>query len=371
MMMRSVAAIRLVRLFIAAAVAVLAGVALAWGFAEEPLTFRDPYTGQTTNEEISTIHADLTCVLALAAGFSTDDAALLLIWNQLTDSEALGPGAAISYTNAYTGAGPAFYPPPDPDVVCRGKIHSTAIWPRPADMVVSTSVTSRFGPYSPFFHFPRQNAQETGALHDWAWGLTDRLVGYEAYAWGAPADMTVLRAACRYTRTAVITTSVPAGSLEAFGVYLHSLADSYSHLACNAAMADLGMPWATHTTPPLDQSVPECDYHPRTPAANDVHGREFYTYTDALRTDAAIQHIYRELVARSQQREGRYWPIGLDAPLAAIAGAPTLSQTLYAFVHNWDFEQAAERRAYADQLAAAILAQRRAIQRLYLPLTTR
>ena len=60
MMMRSVAAIRLVRLFIAAAVAVLAGVALAWGFAEEPLTFRDPYTGQTTDEEISTVHADLT-----------------------------------------------------------------------------------------------------------------------------------------------------------------------------------------------------------------------------------------------------------------------------------------------------------------------
>ncbi len=362
---------RLVRLCLAVGVAFTAGTALAWAFAEEPITFRDPYSGQMFDEEISTIHDDLTYVLALAAGFSSHDANILRIWNQLTDSEALGPGDAISYTNAYSGPGSVFAPPPDPDLVCRGKIHTTAIWPRPADMVISTSVTSRFGPYSPFFHFPHQNGQELGALHDWGWGLTTELIGYEAYAWGAPADLTVLRADCLYTRTAVITTPVAAGSLEAFAIYLHALADSYSHQACIAALDSLGMPWATHTTPPLDQSVPECDYHPRTPTADDVHGREFYTYTDALRTDAAVQHLYRELTARSEQDRREFVPLALETPLVGIAGSPTLSQTLAAFVHTWDFEHAAERRAYADQLAAAILAQRQPRHRAYLPMALR
>jgi hypothetical protein len=94
-------------------------------------------------------------------------------------------------------------------------------------------VASRFGPYSPFFHFPRQNAEELGALHDWGWGVTDALVGYEAYAWGARS---VLGAPCTFTHTAVITTGLEAGSLAAFATYLHSLADSYSHLACIQAM---------------------------------------------------------------------------------------------------------------------------------------
>jgi hypothetical protein len=349
----------------AISVALFAGVALAFAFAEEPLTFRDPYTGQLTDEEISTIHDDLTYVLALAAGFSVSDSITLQIWNQLTDSEALGPGEAISYTNG----GGAFYPVPAPDVVCRGKAHSTGIWPRPADMVISTSVTSRFGPYSPFFHFPHQNAQELAALHDWGWGLTDKLIGYEAYAWGAPTDLTVMRASCLYTRTAVITAPMAAGSLEAFATYLHSLADSYSHLECIAALDALGKPWATHTTPPIDVSVPACDYHPRTPQADDVHGREFYTYTDSLRTDAAIEHVYHELTARSWQREGRYYPLGLDERLAAAPGSPTLADALSAFVHTWDFNGAAERRAYADQLAAAILVQRRPLRRTFLPAT--
>ncbi len=353
------------RLLIALAVTIFAGATLVLAFAEEPLTFRDPYTGQFTDEEISTIHDDLTYVLALAAGFSVTDSVTLQVWNQLTDSEALGPGDAISYTNG----GGAFPPTPNPDTVCRGKVHSSVIWPQWADVTISTSVTSRFGPYSPFFHFPHQNDRELGALHDWGWGLTDQLVGYEAYAWGGPADLTVMRATCLFTRTAVITAPMTAGSLPAFATYLHSLADSYSHLDCIAAMDGLGRPWATHTTPPIDTSVPACDYHPRTPTADDVHGREFYTYTDALRTDAAISHVYQELTARSWQREGRHFPLGLDTPLAGMTGNPTLGDALYAFVHTWDFNAPAERRAYADQMAAVILAQRQPRQRVYLPLT--
>jgi len=343
----------------------LAGAGLVRAFAEEPLFFRDPYTGQTTDEEISTIHDDLTYVLALAAGFSVTDSQTLQIWDQLVDSEALGPGDAISYANG----GGSFYPAPDPDDVCRGKIHSHVIWPRWDDVVISTSVTSRFGPYSPFFHFPHQNAQELGALREWGWGRVDQLVGYEAYAWGGPADLTVVRAACRYTRTAIIDTGMAAGSLEAFATYLHALADSYSHLDCITAMDGLGLPWATHTTPPIDASVPACDYHPKTPTADDVHGREFYTYTDSLRTDAAIQQVYGELVARSLAAEGQYYPFALETPVVGVDGVATLGEALQAFVHDWDFEQAANRRAYADQIAAAVLTQRQPMRRAYLPVS--
>ncbi|MDQ1301803.1 MAG: Abhydrolase 3 protein [Chloroflexota bacterium] len=347
--------------------ALFAGAILVLAFAEEPLPFRDPVSGELTDEEVSTIHDDLTYVLALAAGFSISDSITLQIWDQLTDSEALGPGAVVSYTNG----GGAFYPAPDPDVVCAGKIHSKILWPRAGDIVISTSVTTRFGVYSPFFHFPRQTPAELGALHDWGWGAANTLIGYEAYAWGGPASATVMGASCLYTRSAVITAPMAAGSLEAFATYLHALADSHSHLACITAMDALGRPWATHTTPPIDQSVPACDYHPHTPQAADVHGREFYTHTDALRTDAAILAIYGELTARSMAREGRFRPFGLDEPLAGMAGSPTLSQTLAAFVHTWEFDAATQRRAYADQIAAAVLAQRQGRWRIYLPVLVR
>ncbi|RLC86003.1 MAG: hypothetical protein DRI79_10630, partial [Chloroflexi bacterium] len=363
-LVRSGKAVRLWLLIIAVTSSLLIYVGLAWAFAEEPIHFRDPYTGQTGEEweEISTIHDDLTYVLALAAGFSISDSITLQIWDQLVDSEQIGPGDAISYTNCTGGA---FYPPPDPDDVCGWKPHSHLIWPM-WDSVKDADhcVTSRFGPYSPFFHFPHNNNREVGALHDWGWGLTDTLSAYEAYAWGGPGEFTVMQASCLYTRTAAITTSIQAGSLEAFATYIHSLADYYSHRECIALMDSLGMPWATHTL----TGYPACDYNPLNPQPDDVHGREFYTYTDSLRTDAAIQHMYRELVARSLQREGEYFPLGMDTPLTAISGTPTLSETLSTFVHEWDFEHPYERRAWADQIAAAVLAQRSPLHRTYLPL---
>lgn len=349
---------RFLWLVMATIVPLLAIVTLVWAFAEERLTFRDPHTGQTTDDEISTIHNDLSYALALAAGFSVADSRTLQIWNQLVDSEQLGPDDAVAYTNC-SGA---FYSTPDPDAVCGWKPHSNVIWPL-WDLVKDpgSCVTSRFGPYSPFFHFPHQNDQELGALHDWAWGLTDTLIGYEAYAWGGPADFTVMQAKCLYTRTAVITTGIEAGSLEAFGTYLHSLADSYSHQDCIAALDSISMPWATHTL----AGYPACNYNPASPQSDDVHGREFGDYADTQRTDAAILHIYNELVARSLQREGLYPPISLAAP---ISGTETLSDVLHTFVHEWGYDQPENRRVLADQLAGAVLAQRLPDRRVYLPL---
>jgi hypothetical protein len=337
---------------LAVGLALLAWVTLAWAFAEEPLPFRDPYTGQSGEEWEEIITDSIT----------------LQVWNQLVDSEQIGPGEAVSYTNCTGGA---FYPTPSPaDPQVCGRPYVQVAWPRWDDMKdPSSCVTSRFGPYSPFFHFPHDNDRDLGGLHDWAWGITNTLTAYEAYAWGGA---TVMQADCLYTRTAVITIGIQAGSLEAFATYLHSLADYYSHQECIAHMDNIGMPWATHTL----TGHPSCDYNPSNPQPDDVHGREFYTYTDSLRTDAAIQHVYRELVARSLQREGEYFPISLDTPIlrlrsGQVSGLQKLSDLLYTFVHEWDFEHAAERRAQADLIASAVLAQRVPIRRIYLPVVVK
>ena len=366
-------------LVVSFAIALSVCAALVWAFAEEPVTFRDPSTLQPFDEETSTIHEDLTRILALAAGFSESDTARLVAWDQLVDSEQLGPGDAVSYTNC-SGS---FHAPPEARAVCNTPVISPlnhAIWPMAGSMKdADTCATSRFGVYSPFFHFPRDNANELGALRQWAWGMTDTLAGYEAYAWGGPLDMTVMRANCLYTRTAVIDTGIAAGSLEAFATYLHSLADHYSHRDCIAAMDALGMPWATHTL----TDVEPCNYNPNNMTNTDVHGREFFTYTDSARTDEAIRRLYSELVTRSVQREGSAHPLGMDTVLIiaeeratewsrapALAYTLTLSQALYNFVHTWEYSQAMERRAYGDQLVLALRALPRApVRRVFLPIT--
>jgi len=341
---------------------IIASATLVRAFAEEPIRFRDPPAplGEHSDEEISTIHDDLTYLMALAAGFSITDSNTLRVWNQLVDSEQLGAGASFSYTNC-SGA---FYPSPVPTDVCPGITNTQVAWPLWGSMKdPATCVTSRFGPYSPFFHFPRLNTWEMQSLHDWGWGITDTLWGYEAYAWGGA---TVMQATCRYTHTVAITTGIPAGSLPAFATYLHCLGDAYSHRDCIAVMDAMGMPWATHTLPPFSD-IYECNYNPWHHTNTDAHGREFGTQsmTDSLRTDEAARAIYGELVARSRQREGQYVPLTLDTP---ISGTETLSDVLYAFVHNWEYNQPLYRRAYADQAIERILALRQPRYRLYLPL---
>jgi hypothetical protein len=354
--------------FVFAVVITLAvSATIVWAFAEEPLGFRDPASGEVTGGVISTIHDDLSYVLALAAGFSITDSKILQVWNQLVDSEQL-TGTATTYSNCL-GSFPAA---PSADAVCGSKPHSNVVWPQWDDMAnTQTCATSRFGPYSPFFHFPHGSgplaARDIGALHDWGWGITDTLTGYEAYAWGRPTEVTVFQASCRYTRTSTIDTGIAAGSLQAFATYLHSLGDSYSHEECNAAMDALGMEWPTHTT----VTVTACLYHPNNMQADDVHGREFFTYTDSLRTDMAVRHVYAEMVSRSLRYEGQYPPLELGVRLAAISGTPTLSEALSTFVHAYDYNGAANRRAYGDALAVAVLWQRPLVRRTYLPMLLR
>lgn len=115
-------------LLVTISVILLLSATMVWAFAEEPLHFRDPYSGETGDNwpEVSAIHDDFTYTLALAAGFSVTDSTTLQIWDQLVDPEQIGPGDAISYSNC---TGRAFPPAPDPDAVCGFKPHSRQIWP--------------------------------------------------------------------------------------------------------------------------------------------------------------------------------------------------------------------------------------------------
>lgn len=333
----------------------------AFGFAEEPITFQDPLTQEIWDEQISTVHSDIVYALALAAGFTETAAATLTVYDQLVDSERLGPEDTVTYTNC-TGS---FTAAPEPAEVCSGGYgEGNQIWPMEYD---SSCTTSRYGPYSPFFHFPRQTTNEMGALKEWGWGRASNLAGYAAYAWGDAMD-TVYTAKCRYIRTEAINTGLAAGSLEAFGLYLHSLADSYSHLACINALDAQQKPnlWGTHTITPT--TVPECYYVPSNPKNSDAHGQEFGPDSSGTpRTDAAIEAVYNELIARSKQREGRYYPLSLTAKLKSLEGQPTLQTALLDFVHTWNFQKTKEapgvyadnRRALAQAIAQAAVAQRK------------
>ena len=276
-------------LIVAAIIILLAQVPVSvWGFAEEPIGFRDPATGTTYSPdpengrpEISTVHDDLTYALALAAGFSDTDSRLLQVWNQLVDSEFLPP--------SYSNCGGSFAPQPDPAVLYPGcKLNGTCeklIWPQWGNMQnANTCISSQFGPFSPFFHFPHRTGpladRDIGVLRDWAWGRTQTLVAYEAYAWGRITDLTVVTAPYRYVRSWPVDTTMEAGSLEAFATYLHALADSYSHEDCIAEMDAVGLEWATHT---ITNDYPACKYNPNNPQPDDVHGVEFGNTPNPIR----------------------------------------------------------------------------------------
>jgi hypothetical protein len=354
-------------------------VTLVRAYAEEAIYFRDPINATSLSAEpVSTIHTDLTYVLALAAGFTPAQSQEIMAWDQLVDSEQLTFGGTAKYSNC-NGSIPAA---PTAAAVCSGKITTHQIWPMwSKDEVPGASQscsTSRFGPYSPFFHFPLQNTAELGALHDWGWGTREYLSGYAAYAWGRPSDQTVMFATCRVRQAMEIETGIPAGSLQAFATYLHSLGDSYSHRECNAYIQTVdtgtaGPLWGTHTLPAGGENP--CTYDPSNMNAEDVHGVEFGSATaDSNRTDEAVKAIFAELSLRSVRREGAYKPLALDTQVA-LTGDPaysepiTLEKALYDFVHNWDYDHPADRRAFADRLAQALSdIPRQPNERIYLPL---
>jgi len=150
---------------------------------------------------------------------------------------------------------------------------------------------------SPFFHF----SHRSGPLR------RVTLVRCTIGPGGRPLSLTTMQTNYRYTRTAVITTGMAAGSLEVFATYLHSLADAYSHQDCIAAMDALGMPWATHTITQFgDPSVPACNYNPLNFERSVLCFRAQLDYDQP-----ASRRAYADLIARSalMQRNRVYLPV--------------------------------------------------------------
>jgi hypothetical protein len=325
-------------------------------YAEEPLPFYHPQTGEEVSVEISTLHFELTYALAIAAGFSVWDAMNLQVWDQLVDSEQISL-SALQLSLCFG----VFPEEPDPESSCPpGTDTSLQAWPLWSAVQGNACVFSRFGPYSPFFHFP--DALDLESLRQWAFGETHHLTGYAAYAWGA---LTILDAPCTLREPQIIDTGLSPGSLQAFAVYLHCLGDFHSHRDCMSALTTLHAPWGTHTLASLTASA--CNYNPMHPDNLDAHGKEFGTVAlnDSQRTLQGVLAIYQSLVQRSQLAEGWFPSLSLEDSVPRLDGAPTLQEVVEDFIFTWPFDNpqapgafAQNRRTLALRLARAITDQR-------------
>ena len=187
----------------------------AWGFAEEPLYFQDPFTGAAGIEKVSSVHTELARALALAAGFSNADAATISIFNQLTDSMRFSspPAGVIYYTNCL-GVFPADPNPYDRAICPSGRGQGAVLFPLYPNSVYTNGRPCTFarpGVFGPFFHFPRTDNGELENARKWAWGEAKVLKGYAAYSWGTPGEEAI-DGVCHYQMPMNIETGLQPGS---------------------------------------------------------------------------------------------------------------------------------------------------------------
>ncbi len=308
----------------------------------DPQDYPTPVAARTTyTPNVSSIHFDLVGALAIAAGFSVTDAATMQAYSQGTDSGNL-PGANPVYT--FT-ADPANYPPAPPIT----SVPTSALCPSPATTAPTVTLgatdimtengntievfTSRFGPYGTFFHEPHNRADELGAIQDWATGQTDVLTavvtfGYSStakYDWQGIANI-YETTPCFVTDTARVDTgNITAGSVAAFGIYLHSLGDNWSHQECLSATEALGWPFAAHV-----QVDGQDD--PFWPCRWTSHHQEFGkpdTFPESNRTFTGTVEVYKALYTYALQSERT-----LYRPISLTAEGGHILNTLYDFVHN-------------------------------------
>lgn len=294
----------------ACAVAALLSAPDAWGYAEEQT---DP-TGQAN---ASTHHLYLTRALAVCAGldYAKDvsdplnpsvithalarDAEIIALNDEMTDvgiicmqADSTGKRAPCTgngcqcvsgdttWTNCSAGSIPEGAVAGDRGQ-CRSAAATDVAW-EVFPMVANTPATNaqgalaggawqpalgcfsqRFSPWSPLFHFPEEADLER--LRKFAAG--EPLVARAAYAYG-PVNSSMWTGKC-YQRPlgAVPTGVVKPGSLEAFGMYLHSLGDFNSHRMCRDNWSSSDRPtWYFHTqggglTPASPTGVLNCGFN--------------------------------------------------------------------------------------------------------------
>ncbi len=217
----------------AAAIALLAAVSTAttWAFFEEPELPDD------RNE--STIHYSLVGALATCAGYE-ELAYRVATYDQLTDL-----GIDPSYDGTLCeGWVPA--PPPNPvaaavsgailtDLV-DGVINGCASYvpltfPNDEKGHDPACFANRFRGTAHFFHFPNDDRLER--LREWAFTPNVPLYGdiYAAYGGFTALPMT-WRCVAEWLEQPIDTGPITSDSLEALGIYLHSMADHASHFDC-------------------------------------------------------------------------------------------------------------------------------------------
>lgn len=324
----------------------------AWG-EESRLYFYDPLASTRTlytDTTVSSIHFDLVGALAIAAGFSISDAATIQVYSQMVDSGILPEEEPIYSFQASS------YPAAPPI----STVMTTTFCPSPATTAPTVTMgmtdmlecpgcfTSRWGPYNIFFHFPHDRPDELGAIRRWAFGETDDLLGVATFGYSGTVRFTWENYVNIYDVTpCFVTETVPVdtggilpGSVEALGVYLHSLGDTWSHAECiEAADAD-GKPFAAH--------VSVTSSHPLAPCRWTMHKVEFGdpdVFPASNRTFTGTLALYDTLVAFSQQSER-----ALYRPIPLTAEDNYLYDAIYEFVHGTTAANPHPRRVIADEL---------------------
>ena len=271
--------------------------------------------------QVSTHHTHLTRALAYCAGLpavtdhrnpvnpliSPEDALLaerIALYDQLTDSGSLSAQGAEEpmWTNSNTLDWSYELPPADAvgcskDLTMVYPITTPEVWdetflgepvsgegvPGEGDTFFvpgSGAFTHRFGPWVGMFHFPQADglADDLAVLRAFAVGETKTLLARSLYGF-ATMPATVWSGSCYEQRIETVPTgAVKPGSAEAFGTYLHSLADGYSHRRCREHWLHRQTPpWYYHTIAPTMQEG--CGF--------DDHGFEFGCPDSPARADFA------------------------------------------------------------------------------------
>lgn len=340
---------------------------------EKELYFYDPYAPPRavySDTEVSSIHFDLAGALAIAAGFSVTDAATIQLHSQLVDSGLITGNQVYSFTATSLPSAPAISSVmTSPHCPSPSTTAPTLTMGITVDIECDGCFTSRWGPYNIFFHFPHDAPDELGAIRAWAFGETSTLRGIATYGYSGtvPFEWTGLvniyeTTACFVTRTVDVDTGgIPAGSLEALAIYLHSLGDHWSHRDCIIAADEEGKPFAAHVAVKGRQD-------PLWPCRWLMHDVEFGPTPDSPRTLSGTLALYQGLVAFAERSD---LPLYRSIPLTAENNH--LLDTLEAFVYTATASNPEPRRDIADELREWSLTTRAAnsdywLFRAYLPL---
>lgn len=328
--------------------------ALGLAFDEERLAFYDPHVGPQavySDTEVSSVHFDLVGALAIAAGFSISDAADLQIYSQMVDSGRLPTDQPI-----YSFTASSFPEAPPISAVMTSTFCPSPTTTAPTVTMGSLALvecpscfTSRFGPYNIFFHFPHESPTELQALRSWAFGDTSSLQGIATFGYSGTHTFTWLNVAdifestpCFVTTTQTVDTGdISAGSIAAFGLFLHSLGDNWSHGACVAAADAAGLPFAAHV-------MRDNPNDPLYPCRWTAHQSEFgppQQFPDSNRSFSATIALYNEMIVFSQRT-----PFAHYRPIPLTAANNTLLDQLSAFAHTATAANPQPRRRIAAEI---------------------